>query len=88
MLVKCSHFIPWCWLLWGDHRIAGFECIVYLVRNPFSVAIARTDYLVQSVIWLDQFKNDGGPFGTDSMQRLHNFIQTHPACSLNMLLVL
>lgn len=71
--------------------MAGFECIVYLVRKPFSAVISGADYFVQSVIWLNQLKNcsdDGGPFGTDPMQCLHNFIQKHPACSLNILLVL
>ena len=33
VLVGCGNILPWCWLLWNDHRIAGFECILYLVRK-------------------------------------------------------
>ena len=33
VLVGCGNILPWCWLLWDDHRIAGFECILYLVRE-------------------------------------------------------
>lgn len=93
VLVRCSDFIPWCWLLWDDHRIAGFECVVYLVRKPIVIVNAPdpAHHFLQSVIWLDQLNDcicDDSPFGTGSTRRLYGFIRKHPMCSLNMFLVL
>ncbi|KAF8622240.1 hypothetical protein AX15_007179 [Amanita polypyramis BW_CC] len=72
MLMRWGNFFPWCWLLWDDNRIAGFECIVY----------SSTTWLSQLKYQYD----DTVLFQADSMQRLYYFIQKHPYSSLRMLL--
>lgn len=33
ILMRCSNILPWCWHLWADHRIANFECVIYLTAT-------------------------------------------------------
>ncbi|KAK2461808.1 hypothetical protein APHAL10511_006271 [Amanita phalloides] len=64
MLMRWSDLFPWCWLLWDDHRIAGFECIIYLsVTWLYNVGSHRDDMHLTE---------------TDSMKHLSSFVQAHP----------